>query len=141
MAKSIIVAGAHIKIFINNKLYKEAQQVSYTIDYGVTEIFGIDSPHPQEMAPGRVSVQGQVQGLRISFGGGLQGYDAKPLINEIASSPYISIRIQDRRTQEDLLFLPSAMITNQSTQVSAKGTLKLSFSFKGMVPFEPLDRA
>lgn len=139
--KHVVLQGAAVKIYINNKLYKEADQVSYNIDYGAGEIYGIDSPFPQEIAPGRVSVQGAINGIKIKYSGGLQAYEALPPIADILSSPYISIRIQDRASTEDLLFIPSAMITAQSVQIPARGIYRLSFNFKGLVPFEPLDRS
>lgn len=141
MARSILLTGAHLKVFLNNKLYKEVQSISYSLDYGINEIFGIDSPYPQELAPGRTTVSGTIQGIRIRYSGGIQGYDARPGILDALAAPYISVRIQDRTTGEDILFVPNAMIVNQSAQAGAKSTYKISFSFKGLIGFEPLDRA
>jgi len=138
---SIVLSGACIKLYINNKLYKEVQEVRYDKDYGEEEIRGIDTPHPQEIAPGKASVSGQVSGIRIKYSGGLQAYNMRPLMKDILSSPYVSIRIQDRATKEDILFIPNAKITRESFQGTIKGTVKISFAFKGLVAFDPLDRA
>lgn len=138
---SVVLTGALIKFYLNGKLYKEIQSVGYSIEYGETEIYGIDSPFPQEIATTRVSVSGQVSGLRIKLSGGIMAYNGRTLIKDIVSSPYVSIRIQDRQTAEDLLFIPNAKIVNQRYEAAAKGTVKMSFSFKGLVPLEPLDRA
>ncbi len=138
--KPLILTGALVKLYINNTQYKEVQQVSWAIDYGEYEIFGIDSPFPQEIAPTKVTVKGSIQGLRVRNSGGIQAIDARPLARHILSAPYISIRIQDRSTGEDLIFIQSAKVTGQTVSVGAKGTLKLSFNFTGMLPYEPLDR-
>jgi hypothetical protein len=139
--QSVVLTGALIKLYINNKLFNTVQSVSFTIDYGETPIYGIDSPFPQEIGPGRVSVSGAVQGLRTKNSGGIQAYDARPLILDTLASPYISIRIQDRATAEDILFIPQAKINKQDFQASAKGTIKLNFSFTGLIPYEALDRS
>jgi hypothetical protein len=139
--KSLVLTGPCIKLYLNNKLFKEVQQISYTLDYGEYEIYGIDSSFPQEIAPGKASVKGSVSGIRIKYSGGIQAYDARPLIRNLLAAPYISIRINDRSTGEDVLYIQSAKITNQKVSIGAKGTVKLSFDFTGLIGFEPLDRA
>jgi hypothetical protein len=137
---SVTISGALVRIYINNQIYNEAQSVSYTIDYGEAEIYGIDTPFPQEIHSTRAVVVGSISGVRIKNSGGLQSFNAVPSIIDIVKSPYISIRIQDRSTGEDLLFVPNAKIIKQNFQVQAKGTARLNFEFKGLVAFEPGDR-
>ena len=141
MGKSIVLVGAHIKLYINNKLYKVGQTIMLDLDYGETEIYGIDSAHPQEIAPTKVSVRGNVTGLRIKQSGGLQGINARPLFTDIAASPYISIRIQDRSTGEDIIFIPQAKVTKETITMATRATVKANFSFSGIVGLQPLDRA
>ena len=141
MAQPLIITGANIKLYINNTLYKEVQSVSFMVDYGETEIYGIDSPWPQEIAGTKVSVRGSVNGLRIKLSGGLQGKNMRPLFYDIAASPYISIRIQDRNTQEDILFIPNAKVTKESHTASIKSSYKLNFDFVGQIPQFALDRS
>lgn len=138
---SIVLTGALVRVFINNIIYREAQQIQYSIDPGESEIYGIDSPYPQEIHSTRYMVTGSVSGVRTKLSGGLQAYSARPLITDIMKSPYVSIRIQDRSTNEDILFIPDAKISQQSLQAIAKGVVRLSFNFKGLVGFEPLDRS
>jgi hypothetical protein len=138
---SIVLTGALVRIYINNKIYKEAQAITYTLDAGEQEIYGIDSPFPQEITSTRSAVTGSVVGLRIRSSGGLQAYNARPLVTDLMKSEYISIRIQDRHSGEDILFIPNAKISQQTFQVNAKGTARLSFNFKGLVGFESLDRS
>jgi hypothetical protein len=137
---SVTLSGALVRIYINNQVYNEAQSVSYTIDYGEAEIYGIDTPFPQEIHSTRAMVAGSISGVRIKNSGGLQSFNAVPSIIDIVKSPYISIRIQDRSTGEDLLFVPNAKITKQNFQVRAKGVAILSFEFRGLVGFELGDR-
>jgi hypothetical protein len=134
------IVGAHIKIYINGVAYQEAQSLSFNIDYGEEPIYGIDSVFPQEIKTTRISVEGRIEGLRIANSAGLQGYQIRPGIRQSVFAAYISIRAQDRRTGEDIIFIPFAKVKNESTQVSAKGVMKTSFSFSGLQPLQPLDR-
>jgi hypothetical protein len=138
---NLVLTGALIKLYVNNKLYKEVQQIGYSIDYGESPIYGIDSPFPQEISSTRISVSGSVSGLRLRYSGGIQAYNLKSLIDEVVAGSYVSIRIQDRSTGEDLLFVPAAKVTKQAYSMAAKGVVKLSFDFTGLIPLEPLDRA
>lgn len=139
MARSVVLQGAEIKLYISGKLYKEVQSISYTIDYAEQEIYGIDSQYPQEIAPSRVSVQGSVSGVRVKLTGGLQGYEARSKINQILYAPYTSLRIKDRRSDKDILWIPQMKVTSETLQIPAKGTVKLNFVFKGIIPYNELD--
>jgi hypothetical protein len=136
-----VLTGAHIKLYINNKLYKEVQGLQFSIDYGEQETFGIDSPYAQEIATTRISVRGSVQGLRLKMSGGLQAKNMRPLFQDVAANPYISIRVQDRQTGEDIMFIPNAKVVRESHSVATKSTYKMNFEFTGMIPLMALDRS
>lgn len=137
----MLLSGANIVLWINNKQYKVVQSVTFSVDYGETEIYGIDAEYAQEIAPTKVTVRGSVQGLRLKSSGGLQGSNMRPLFNEIMASPYISIRIQDRQSTEDIVFIPQAKVTRESHTMGIKSTYKLNFDFVGIVPLFALDRS
>lgn len=141
MAQSFVLTGAHIKLYVNNKLYKVTQSISFTVDYGETEIYGIDAPYAQEIAATRISVRGNVNGVRIKQSGGIQADNLRPLFTDIGASPYISLRIQDRSTGEDIIFIPNAKVTRESHSIVTKQTYKLNFEFVGQIPLFALDRA
>jgi len=139
MSQTKVLTGANVKVYISGALYAEVQNLTYTINYADTEIYGIDSPFAQEIAPGRVSVQGSISGVRVKFTGGLQGHNIRTKINEILHSPYTSLRIKDRHSDVDLLWLPQMKVTAETMTIPAKGTVKLNFTFKGIIPYNPLD--
>lgn len=138
---TMLLSGANIVLWINNKAYKVVQSVTFSVDYGETEIYGIDAEYAQEIAPTKVTVRGSVQGLRLKSSGGLQGSNMRPLYNELMASPYISIRIQDRQSTEDIVFIPNAKVTRESHTMGIKSTYKLNFDFVGIVPMFALDRS
>lgn len=137
----LTLAGPHIKVYINNKVYPYIKSISLNVDYGEVENYGIDAEYAQEIAPTRISVRGSVQGLRVKMSGGLQAMNMRPLFTDIAAGPYISIRISDRTTQEDILFIPNAKITKEAHVISVKQTYQLNFDFVGQVPLFALDRS
>lgn len=141
MALAQTIRGADIKLFISGKIYPEVQSLQYTIDYGEHEIYGIDSPYAQEIAHTKISVQGSITGIRIKMSGGLQGAGAREKIHNIIHAPYVSLEIRDRQNNSKLLWLPQMKVTSESFSVSAKGSVKLSFKFKGIIPFNELDMA
>ena len=141
MSGNFALRGADIFVYINNALYGPAQQLSYTIDSQTQEIYGVDSYYPQEIAPTRGSVSGTISGLRVRNGGGLVALGARPKATQPLAGNYVSIRIRDRSTGEDILFIPQAMVSNEQNSVATKGTWKLNFSFKGIVAFQAPDRS
>jgi len=137
----VTITGAQIEIFWNNQQYKEVADISFTVDYGEEEIYGIDSPYPQEIAGNKVTISGQVNGFRLKNSGGLQAKNLRPLFTDQSANPYVSLRVTDRSTSEDIIFIPQAKVTSESHSIPTKGTYKLNFSFKGMVPLWALDRS
>lgn len=140
MAVPLILTGPNIQVYINNKLYKSIQSISFTIDYGETEIYGIDTPYAQEIASNKITVKGQVTGMRVKMSGGLQAVSMRPLFMDTAASPYVSFRIHDRVTSEDIIFIPNCKITQESHSIAIKSTYKLNFNFSGQIPLMALDR-
>lgn len=141
MGVPLILTGAHIKLYINNKVYKEVQSISLNVDYGETEIYGIDAPYAQEIASTKITVRGNVSGLRVKYSGGLQAFNLRSLFTDSAANPYVSIRIQDRSTSEDIVFIPRAKVSKESHTIATKQTYKLSFEFVGQIPLFALDRS
>jgi hypothetical protein len=141
MAVPVILTGPNIQLYINNKLYKQVQGVSFVIDYGETEIYGIDTPYAQEIASNKITVKGQVTGMRVKMSGGLQAASIRPLFMDSAASPYVSFRIHDRVTGEDIIFIPNCKITQESHSIAVKSTYKLNFNFSGQIPLMALDRS
>lgn len=141
MAVPIILVGAHIKLYINNQVYKTVQSITLTVDYDEEPIYGIDAPHAQEIAGNRISVRGNVNGLRVKNSGGLQASKIRPLFVDLMASPYISIRIQDRSSGEDILFIPNAKVSQETHTMATKSTYKMNFNFVGQIPLFALDRS
>jgi hypothetical protein len=139
MARSVSLRGSDIKIYVGGKLFPPAQSLSYTINYGEQEIYGIDSVFPQEIVTTRISVSGSVRGVVLKGQGGLQYYDLRCKIENILKDKYISLRLKDRHRDIDFLWIPQIKVTAEQFQVDAKGVARLSFNFKGIIPYTAID--
>lgn len=134
------LTGALIKLYINNRLFKTVQSLTWTVSYNEDPTYGIDSAYPQEISTTKISVTGSVQGIRLKLSGGLQAHDIRPLFTDVNASPYISIRVQDRQSGEDIFYVPNAKVTRETHVVATKSTYKLNFDFIGQIPLFALDR-
>lgn len=134
------VRSSDCVLYLNGKIFNEVQELSWNIDYGVNSVYGVDSAFPQEITATRASVTGKVVGLKMRKNGGLQGSNIRPQIFDIFNAPYISLRVVDIQSSDDILYIPSIMISKESVQMAAKGVVKISFEFTGIQPLQPLDR-
>ena len=141
MSVPVVMTGAIIEIFWNNKQYKEVANISFSVDYGEYVIGQIDSPYAAEIAGGMISVSGSVDSFRIKLSGGLQGKSLRPLFTDVSAAPYVSLRVTDRATKEDVIFIPQCKITVENHNIPSKGVYKIGFQFKGIVPYFALDRS
>lgn len=137
----VVITGAQITISWNNQQYKEVADINFTINYEQDEIYGIDSLYVQELADGRISVEGTVSGFRLKNNGGLQGKNMRPLFTDVGASPYISLLVQDKTTNEQILFVAQCKIVSESHSIPSRGVYKLNFNFKGIIPLFALDRS
>lgn len=137
----VVMTGAQIEIYWNNQQYKEVADITFTVDYGEEEIYGIDSPYAQEISGGRIMVSGSVSGFRIKNSAGLQAKSLRPLFTDVSAAAYVSLRVTDRSTSEDIIFIPQCKVSSESHNIPSRGTYKLNFSFKGMIPYFALDRS
>jgi len=138
--QSITLTGAHIRVYINGVIFSAAQGINYTLDNGGEELYGVDSIYPQEIIPKRSTVNGSINFLKLKQDGGLQAKGIRGLAKDIMKHPYISIRIQDRQTGEDILLVPKAMVTSETFSAQIKSSVKLTLNFRGIIPLQPLDR-
>lgn len=141
MAQSIILSSAQVQVYLNGKPYNELQSISYSTDYGEDATYGIDSLYAQEISSSRITVSGSMTGVVLSGDYGTQGKSITPLIDEVLQSPYVSIRIFDRKTQQNIMFIPQCKITKESFSTNIKGRASTNLSFKGIIPYSGYDLA
>lgn len=137
---NLVISSGLTRLWINNRILTTTQTVSMQNNTGSYEIFGINSPYPQEIAGGgQRTVRGKISGIRTKNSGGLQGWGALPLFSDIAASNYVTLRLEDRSTGETLWSIPKCQIIDVDESISIKGVYRISFSFSGQILFYPLD--
>lgn len=127
-----ILSGAHVKIRINGTIYPLAQSISYSISSGETEIYGVDSIFPQEIAPTTSSVSGRIDGLKIARAS-LQSLNIRDPNSQIMGSGYNMIEVLDRKTKSVIISFPMCRVSDESFSIQTKSTARLSFSFKAIL--------
>ena len=138
----LVISGGSVRLYVNNRILTTTQTVSMQNSTGEYEIFGINSPYPQEIASGgQRTVHGKVSGIRTKNSGGLQATNALPLFSDVAATSYSSLRLEDRSTGETIWSIPKCKLSNVDESVSAKGIYRISFDFIGQILFYPLDLA
>jgi hypothetical protein len=140
VSKSQVLVGANIRVYLNGVAYNECQSVTYTLDTGDQELYGVDSMFPQEIVPVRSVVSGQISGIKTKNSGGLQARGIRAVLKDVLKLPYVSIRIQDRQTGEDILFIPKARVSSETFSAAVRQSVKVSFNFRGILALQPLDR-
>ena len=123
------------RLYLNNRLIKECRSVSYEIERSHNRIYGIDSNFPQELAPEKTMVTGNLTLYNIQGDDGVQGYNLVPYINEILYQPYFTIRVEDRKNGKNLFYCPQAVVTREATSVQVKQYVITTVSFEGIVPY------
>lgn len=129
------LSAAQVFVYFGGKHLKELQTIQYSVNYGEEAIYGIDSAFPQEIASTRAMLTGQCSLVYLQAEGGLQGKGLTPRLQEILYMPYNNLKIKDRKNGVDILFCPSVKITNETVSISAKGTVKITFNFSGILPY------
>ena len=142
VSQPVTLSSAAVAIYINDKPYNQAQSISWNISWGVKEIWGIDSPFPQEIADGRASISIRIQAVAIDYNqGGMQNYNATTLIGDILQAPYSALRVVNRKNGDTLLYVPNCRVSDESIDSTVKQSVKYSFTLKGLVFYTGLDLA
>lgn len=135
----VTLRGADCVLYIGGNKYTSVQNITYTIDYGVQEIGGIDSIYPQELCVTKISVSGTVSGVVVKGRNGLQGAGVTPGLLDLLNQSYVSIRISDRYSDKNIIYIPQCSITSETLNIGTKGTVKSTFSFRGIIAMQPGD--
>lgn len=139
MAQIQTMSSSSIKVYINGIVMPNIQSLSYSVSNQEEEVWGIDSTSPQEICSVKTTVNGTISGIRIKASGGLQANKISPLQGEVLESNYFSIKVEDISTGFAILFVPYAKISKEDTQIQAKGIVKFSFNFLGIMAQQELD--
>lgn len=124
-------SGARSILKINGKVVGFAFGISWRIQTAVTEVNTIDDVFPAELAPQRISVEGNLNALHIpgqSAGTELWQPDALNFLFQ----QYITIEVRDSATDQLLFYTSKAMITSRSEDIRVDQLSNVSLSWKAI---------
>lgn len=134
-----VISGQRVAISINGQAYAFGSVLDYNIDTQVSEINGIDSILPLELAPERLRV---TMGLKIfraidndpSTNGALfqNGVTSENDQEGFATQPYITIEVRDRQSDQTIMFIPRALISSRTASVDSEGLMTENWNIIGI---------
>lgn len=150
--KAFTVSGARLKLLINGRTIGFVTGFNWNIDYGKKAIRGIDSPFPQEIAPGQQTLRGSIRCIRLKDIGDLEGYgivaeqsptntsninqtsnSATSRLSDVQIEKYINITMIDVGSEKVIFKADKATILSQSWGVTAKTIMEGSFDFEAFM--------
>lgn len=132
MAKQKTLAGASLKMLINNTVFGICTNFEFTSAASQRVIAELDSPVGAEIASGLQSVEGRIECLRLRLDGGLEGRGIAPPDEDIMLAKYITITLIDRLSDAIVFQTNKASVDGQTWKTDARGVMRGSFSFKGL---------
>lgn len=136
-----VLTGSAVRVFLNERLIPGLQTIQWSKSYHESPIYGIDIPVPQEIASQKLSVQGSMSGvLVLDKENWYRAEDLIPKLEKMFDAPYSTLRVEKRRTKEDLVLFPYVKIDNIAISISAQNTIKWSCSFLAIYDLEKIDR-
>lgn len=132
MARSKVVVGAGLSVFVNGKIYGQVTAFKWDSGTPLKANMGIDSLIPYELANIATKVSGSMSLIRVHGDGGLEGRGIVAPLTHVELEKYFSILVVDRLTGLDVFRADHCKASSQSWQVSARGKMEGSFTFEGL---------
>lgn len=130
--RSKTLRGLDCIVYINGVPWAVTDTITYDINYGVEETFGIDVMEAQELASQRVSIRGSSHYFRQHNTAGVEGAGIVPVLSEISRERYFYLQIVDRQTDTTYFEIPKCKLMTQSGSVRARGIAEGNLSFGGI---------
>lgn len=123
--------GARAILKISNNIIVFATKVQYSIITDYKENQGIDNSLPEELAPTNIRVEVRCSSLRVpKESAGVLAL--QPTILNHLQQQYLSIEIRDRKTNDTILYVPKAMLTERSGIIEARQLANETWVLKGI---------
>lgn len=130
--KSHLLVGAKVRLYVNGKPYGRVQDFRWSVESPKEEKRGIDSQEPFELAPTTVSVNGNLNVLRISGDGGAEGAGFTVQYPDLSRERYFSLVLVESNTDLVLFQARRCSLLSQSWGVPSRGIVTGSLSFRAI---------
>ena len=127
-----LVSAARVVCYLNGRRAGTVTRFGHTSETPTHELGGLDSFDPFELAPTSTKVSGTVGLYRIAGLGGVEGMGLTAQYEALSRQKYATVQLLDRLTGAQLFAAHQCMLEVQRWDVSAKGIMEGSFSFRGI---------
>lgn len=132
MAFSSVIAGSHVKCYINGVLLGYITGVSqWTVDTEYREARGIDSNTAVELVPGQFRVTGVFSIVRGRDTGGLEGAGMVASGQKMLLQKTMTIELVDRLTDQVIFKALGCQVTRQTWNSAPKQVVMGQFNWTG----------
>lgn len=132
MARSNIITGAKVVVYINSKPFAFVMNFRWDSSTPRRAIYGIDSGEPYELAPTTTKIGGSVGVYRTIDGGGLEGPGIVANLDNIPREKYFSLALIERSTGVTIFRADQCSVISQSWDVPSRGIMTGSFTFEAL---------
>ncbi len=129
MARTRLVSGASVTLYVNGKPFGIAEVIDWVIDTPVKEIHGLDQPEPYELAPTVAKVSGTLRVYRIQREGGAEGAGLAAPISQLPRARYFTMQLIERDSEAVLFQTDRALVTRQAWKAAVKSIVQGTISF------------
>jgi len=126
-----IMTGARAVLRINNNIVALCNNVQYEVSTDWQEIRGIDELIPNDLAPTSYSVKGSMSIYRVPNRSPVKDFLQQDMFRGIIW-PLTTIEIRDKRTDELIMLVKRAAITNRSESFTKNQLTSTNLSFVGI---------
>lgn len=138
------LTGARAKLYINGTLVGLATDCNWSLPYGMEPVHTLGRFEPQEIVPvSQEAIEVSMNGMRVVNFGPHVGFDGNvdtakmvPVLKDLLNNKDVTIRIEDRQTNENIMEIVRCRSRGYSSQVGAKGMVTYSMQFIGIIALD-----
>ena len=132
MARSPILVGAHVVVYVNGTMFGRVAGLSHSMDSPIRELHGVDTYLPIELVRGPVSIRGNMTLYRLHNDGGLESAGMIGTWNDLTREKYFSILVLDRST-DTVVFRADRCGVSSQNWTYGKGYVMGNVGFNGLL--------
>jgi hypothetical protein len=132
MARSHLITGAKVALFVNGRRFARVMEIRWTSDTPKKPIFGIDAQEAYELAPTTARCTGSMTILKLSGDGGAEGAGLTVPFPELSREKYFSVAVVEIGTNSILFEALRCSATSQSWGAATRAYVTGSIQFEAL---------
>lgn len=132
MAKSHVLTGAKVALYVNGKAYAKVTGFRWTSTTPKRAIYGVDSVDPFELAPTITKCVGTLSVVRLSGDGGAEGAGLTAPYDMLPNEKYCSIVLLEPHSDLILFEARQCSVIAQSWDAPSRGIMTGSIEFEAL---------